>query len=356
MERTVLIMAGGQGERFWPYSRKNLPKQFLCLTNEKKTMIQLTVDRVRRFTDVQHIFIVTNRNYESIVLEQLPDIPKENILCEPFGRNTAPCVALGTAHIVHKYGDALMAVLPSDHLVKIPSLFLDTLEEACRFAEAESNLLTIGITPSSPETGYGYIHFLPDRLQGGVYRVNAFEEKPPLETAKRYVSSGEYLWNSGMFIWKASAFLNSIDRYLPEMGAGFDLIRKSIGTDHYENTLEKVFSSFPSISIDYGILEKADNLYTIVGNFGWVDVGSWLSVSRIFPTDKNENSVMGNVILVDTKNSIVRGGSKLIAAVGLQNVIIVDTEDAALICEKEHVGDIPKILKILREQGLEEYL
>lgn len=356
MERTILIMAGGQGERFWPYSRRKYPKQFLRLTDEKKTMIQLTMERACRFTDIQHIFVATNRNYYSIVREQIPDLPEENMICEPVGKNTAPCVALGAAHIARRYGDALMTVLPSDHLVKIPPLFIDTLREACDFAEQGPRLVTIGITPSGPETGYGYIRFLSERVQGGVYRVNGFVEKPSLDKAKEYAASGEYLWNSGMFIWKASTILESLNRYMPEVSAGLQKIRQSIGTPDYDQVLEEVFAAFPSVSIDYGILEKADNLYTIAGNFGWDDVGSWLAVSRIHLKDDHKNSIQGNVIAIDSEDVTILGGSKLITAVGLHDLIVVDTEDAILICDKGRTGDIRTVLRVLKEKGLEQFL
>jgi len=356
MERTVLIMADGQGERFWPSSRKRLPKQFLCLTDEKKTMIQLTADRVRRITGMENVFVVTNRDYRDLVIRQIPDLPEENILCEPVGRNTAPCVALGAAHIARKYGDALMAVLPADHLVKIPALFQDALEEAFDFAERGGRLLTIGITPSSPEEGYGYIRFQPARVSGRVYKVSGFVEKPDREKAKEYVASGEYLWNSGMFVWKASTILDSLNRYLPEMKEGLGKIRESIGTDRYPAVLEECFSAFPSISVDYGILEKAENIYTLAGNFGWDDVGSWAAVARIRPTDENGNTLQGNVITADVSNTIIRGKDHLIAAAGIRDLVIVDADDVILVCGKDKTGEILSILRVLRDRDLRNYL
>lgn len=356
MERTVLIMAGGHGERFWPSSRKSLPKQFLCLTDETRSMIQLTVERVRLFTGIENVFIVTNRDYRELVRAQIPDLPEENILCEPVGRNTAPCIALGAAHIARKYGDALMTVLPSDHLIQMPPLFRDTLNEACEIAETGPNLVTIGIIPDEPETGYGYIKYLPDRVQGRAYAVDRFVEKPDQATAKKYVASGEYLWNSGMFTWKVSTILDNLSRFLPELTEGLGRIRDSIGTDKYEETLEKAFSGFRSVSVDYGIMEKADRIYTLAGTFGWDDVGSWLAVSRIRSTDAQGNTVQGNVITVDTENTIIQGGRKLIATVGIQDAIIVDSEDAILICEKDRAGDIKKVLQELRNRRMEEYL
>ena len=356
LERAVLIMAGGRGERFWPSSRKSLPKQFLCLTDEHRTMIQLTVDRVRRFTGIENIFVAASRDYRELVREQLPDLPEENILCEPVSRNTAPCIALGAAHIAEKYGDALMAVLPSDHLIQMLPLFQDTLEEACGIAEAGPNLVTIGITPDKPETGYGYIKFLPERVPGRAYRVDRFVEKPDLKTATEYVNSREYLWNSGMFVWKVSTILENLNRFLPEMREGIEEIRRSVGTPEYEAVLEKRFASFPSVSVDCGIMEKADHIFTLPGNFGWDDVGSWLAVSRIRSADVDGNTLQGNVISVNTRDTIIQGRDKLIAAVGIENAIVVDTDDAILICSKDSTSEIRTVLRILRERGMDEYL
>ncbi len=209
MKKTALIMAGGRGERFWPKSRANLPKQFLSLTDDGKTMIQLTVERIRDLVELEDIYIATNRRYKNLILEQLPGIPEENILCEPVGKNTAPCIGLGAVHMEKKYGDAVMMVLPSDHLMKEQGIFLDTLKEACEIAIKDENLVTVGITPNYPETGYGYIKFNPQVKEGHAYAVDRFVEKPAIELAKEYLKSKEYLWNSGMFVWKVSTILSN---------------------------------------------------------------------------------------------------------------------------------------------------
>lgn len=356
MKKAALIMAGGRGERFWPKSRQNLPKQFLSLTDDGKTMIQLTVERIMPLVEVNDIYISTNRDYKKLVMEQLPQIPEENILCEPMGRNTAPCIGLGAIHMAKKYGDAVMLVLPSDHLIKYNAIFLSTLEDACRTAEQGSNLVTIGITPDAPETGYGYIKFLPDQLLGRAYRVDRFVEKPDLETAKEYVASEQYLWNSGMFIWKVSTILENLQEYLPAVYSGLDRIQASIGTEQEEQVLEQVFQAFPSESIDYGVMEKAKNIYILTGAFGWDDVGSWLAVGRLKKSNEFGNVITGNAVTIDTKNSIIQGGKKLIATVGLQDVIIVDTEDALLVCDKDSAGDIKKVLENLKICNRTEYL
>lgn len=356
MKKTALIMAGGRGERFWPKSRKNLPKQFLSLTDDGKTMIQLTVERILPLVKMEDIYISTNRDYKELVRQQLPEIPEENILCEPVGRNTAPCIGLGAVHMRKKYEDAVMYVLPSDHLIKYTSIFLSTLTDAGEVAEQGENLVTLGITPDCPETGYGYIKFLPDQMLGRAFEVDRFVEKPDLETAKEYVASEQYLWNSGMFIWKVSTILKNLETYLPETYQGLNRIADAIGTEGEELVLEKEFSAFQSESIDYGIMEKAKNIYILSGSFGWDDVGSWLAVGRIKKSNEFGNVINGNAVTVDTKNCIIQGGKKLIATVGIEDIIVVDTEDALLICEKDSAGNIKKVLENLKICNRTEYL
>lgn len=356
MKKTALIMAGGRGERFWPKSRKNLPKQFLSLTNDGKTMIQLTVERILPLVSLDDIYIATNADYKDLVKEQLPGLPTENILCEPVGRNTAPCIGLGAVHIAHKYKDAVMIVLPSDHLIKSTDIFISTFQEACKIAEEGVNLVTIGITPNYPETGYGYIKMDTSRSKGSASAVEKFVEKPNLELAQKYVSSGEYLWNSGMFVWKISSILANLKTFLPETYQGLISIQASIGTAAEESTLQEIFPGFSSESVDYGIMEKANNIFTIPGNFGWDDVGSWLAVSRIKGTDENENTLSGNTITINSHDCTIEGGSKLIAAVGIDHMIIVDTPDATLICSKDSASDIKKVLEQLKDQNKFEYI
>ena len=356
LKKTALIMAGGRGERFWPKSRKNLPKQFLSLTDDGKTMIQLTVERILPLVKMEDIYISTNRDYKELVRQQLPEIPDENILCEPVGRNTAPCIGLGAVHMRKKYEDAVMYVLPSDHLIKYTSIFLSTLTDAGEVAEQGENLVTLGITPDCPETGYGYIKFLPDQMLGRAFEVDRFVEKPDLETAKEYVASEQYLWNSGMFIWKVSTILKNLETYLPETYQGLNRIADAIGTEEEELVLEKEFSAFQSESIDYGIMEKAKNIYILSGSFGWDDVGSWLAVGRIKKSNEFGNVINGNAVTVDTKNCIIQGGKKLIATVGIEDIIVVDTEDALLICEKDSAGNIKKVLENLKICNRTEYL
>lgn len=356
MKKTALIMAGGRGERFWPKSRRNLPKQFLSLTDNGKTMIQLTVERILPLVEMQDIYIATNRDYKELVRQQLPEIPEENILCEPVGKNTAPCIGLGAIHMKKRYGDAMMLVLPSDQIVKYHSIFLNALEDACAVAEQGENLVTLGITPTVPETGYGYIKFVPEKTLRRAFAVEKFVEKPDLETAKEYLASEQYLWNSGMFVWTVATILKKLEQYLPDMYEGLDKVGEAISTPNYDMVLEREFHSFRSESIDYGVMEKAKEIYTISGSFGWDDVGSWLAVERMKRANEFGNVVTGNVITLNTKNCVIEGTDKLIASVGLDDVIIVDSSDALLVCAKESAGDIKKVLENLKICNRTEYL
>lgn len=348
MKITAVIMAGGRGERFWPKSRNNCPKQFLSLTADKETMIQKTVKRLDKIVEPEDVFVVTNSAYREIVETQLPQIPKENILSEPCARNTAPCIAYAAAVIKKKYDDAVMLVLPSDHLIGYVNIYHRALRKAIAAAEDGQNLVTIGITPTYPETGYGYINFGEEK--GDAFEVERFVEKPDLATAKKYLASGNYLWNSGMFVWKVSSIMANIQKFMPAVYDGASRIGESFGTDDFEEVLIREFEAFPSESIDFGIMEKAENIYTIPGSFGWDDVGSWLAMERINETDDDKNYIEGDVIAVDSKRTTICGGKRLIAAVGTRDLIIVDTDDVLLVCSKNSTQDVKKVISKLKEQ------
>jgi hypothetical protein len=356
---SVVIMAGGKGERFWPRSRVNMPKQFLSLTSDGKSMIQHTVERLKELVKIENVYIVTNELYVNLVKEHIPSIPNKNIIVEPVAKNTAPCIGLAAEHIAKKNPDSKMIVLPSDHLIRFNEIFIDTLKIALEVVEEGDNLATIGITPNYPETGYGYINFKKsDTLKDikNVYEVLKFVEKPNLEVAKEYLNSGQYLWNSGMFVWKVSTILKCFKEFLPEIYNGLETIASSIDTNDYGKVLEKEFIKLSSESIDYGIMEKAKNIYVIPGNFGWDDVGSWLSLERINKTNQDGNVIDGNVISIKTKNSIIQGNGKLIATIGLENIIVVDTEDAILICNKENTQEVKEVINNLKICNRTEYL
>ncbi|NWO26308.1 mannose-1-phosphate guanylyltransferase [Leptotrichia sp. oral taxon 417] len=359
MLTSVVIMAGGKGERFWPKSRINLPKQFLSLTDDGKSMIQHTVERVKNLVDIENIYVVTNEMYKNLVSEHIPDIPEANIIIEPAAKNTAPCIGLAAVHIAKKDINSKMIILPSDHLIKFNEIFIDTLKTALDVVEKGDNLATIGITPNYPETGYGYINFTKGESfkdSTNIYEVLRFVEKPNLEKAKEYLTSGQYLWNSGMFVWKASTILKNFKEYLPEIYEGLQKIGKSINTGKYEEVLKKEFLNLPSESIDYGIMEKAKNIYVIPGNFGWDDVGSWLSLERINKTNQDGNVITGNVISIKTKNTIIQGSDKLIATIGLEDIVVVDTDDVTLICHKNNTQEVKEVINNLKICNRNEYL
>ena len=361
MRRTALIMAGGKGERFWPKSRVTLPKQFLSFTDDGRTMIQLTVERISSLVNIDDVYIATNKNYKELVKQQLPGLPEKNILCEPIGRNTAPCIGLGAVHISRQCEvcgeeDATMIVLASDHLIKNNDIVIDTLRSGCEVAESGANLVTLGITPNYPETGYGYIKYNKDSKSGDAFEVEAFVEKPDLDTAKKYLAAGDYLWNSGMFVWKVSTILDCFRKFMPSTYDGLMKIKAAVGTPDEDAVLQEQFPTLESQSVDYGIMEKAENIFILPGIFGWDDVGSWLAVGRIKKNDENGNVIGGNVVAVNTQNCVIEGSEKLIATVGLRDMVVVDTEDAILISTKENAGEIKQVLAKLREQNKNQYL
>jgi len=356
---SVVIMAGGRGERFWPKSRKKLPKQLLSLTGDGKTMIQLTVERVKSLVEYKNIYIVTNEEFSDIISYQLPDVPTENILIEPVSKNTAPCIGLAAIHIASKNPESVMVILPSDHIIGDKHQFISILKSGIDMAKNDGNIVTIGITPEHAETGYGYIK-LGDKYNeiknNCVFKVDKFVEKPNLEKAEQYLTSGDYLWNSGMFVCKSSTMLNSMSKYMPELHKGLMNIKDAMNEDNEEEVFLEEFNKFDSISIDYGIMEQAEQVYAIPGDFGWDDVGSWSSLERISGTDIDGNTVMGNIVSIDTKGCIIQGNGKLIATIGVENLVVVDTEDATLICAKDKCQDIKKLLNQIRNSNNESCL
>ena len=367
MRQIAAIMAGGRGERFWPLSRQNRPKQFLPLISDK-TMLQETVARLIPLFSIEDIFVITGTKYAATVTQQLPGLPPENLITEPEGRDTAPCIALTAAYLSHRYPgeDPVLAVLPADHLITKPELFRQTIAGAMTLAAKKPVLVTIGMSPSRPETGYGYIKCGPKLNWSGrhfVYRVQRFTEKPDRKTARAFLQQGGYLWNSGMFIWRLSMIQEAFRRHLPQVAAVMpSLIAAYTGSgDH----LAKTFKRLPRISIDYSVMEKAHDVCVIPGDFGWDDVATWSALTRLLKSDPYDNVTLVNndhqvsiqePILLGSKRCLVAGNGRLVAALGVEDLIIVDTDDALLICRRGHEQQLKSVLEQLRNQHLTAYL
>lgn len=352
MKNVAIIMAGGKGERFWPMSRNDMPKQFLTLADAKLTMIQLTVKRISKIVKEEDIYIVTNENYRKIVYEQLPNIRKENIICEPERKNTAPCIGLATAVIKKRYQDANIIVLASDHMIGNEQLFISNLELAIKCAQ-EEKIVTLGIVPSYIETGYGYIQLGEEYNKiPSIYQVNQFVEKPNYEKAKEYCTSGNYLWNSGMFICKNSVMYNSIQKYMPKLFTSMEKIEQAVDTETFEKVVAEEFQKIEAESIDYGVMEKASNIYVLPGNFGWDDVGSWLAVERLNEMDDNKNVLEGNIVSMDCSNNItINRTNQLVTISGIENMIVINTEDALLVMTKENTKNMKALIKKIEEDN-----
>ncbi|MBW8308894.1 MAG: hypothetical protein K0M45_04570 [Candidatus Paracaedibacteraceae bacterium] len=355
MQRFGVIMAGGGGTRFWPLSRQALPKQLLNLSG-KDLMINETIDRITANIPKQDIFVVTNVAQVEKMKECVDGRIEDNhILAEPSARNTAACIGYAAFEIIKKYGDGIMCIFPSDHYIKNLTEFNRIIEDGIRAAEANNTLVTVGINPTFPATGYGYIRY--DKNENTIAKkVIEFKEKPDFETAKSYVESGNYAWNSGMFIWKASTILQNFQRYLPEVYDYLQQIAESMNTPKEYETLSWIYPLIPSISIDYGIMEKSNEVVVISGDFGWNDVGSWDMLDALYDADDNGNVVHGEQININTTNCISYSSGKLIATVGLDNVVIVETADAILVCDKNKVQDVKLVVELLKEQGKKHYL
>ena len=351
MNTYAIIMAGGGGTRFWPLSRLAKPKQLLNLSGND-LMINETIDRVASIISMDNIFIVTNAAQVDMMVEVTAGrIKKDHILSEPSARNTAACIGYAAFEIVKKYGDGIMCIFPSDHYIKQREAFIETVKLAIDTAVNTDKLITVGIAPTFPSTGYGYIKF--DKNENNLVKyVLEFKEKPSFSTAKSYIQSGNYLWNSGIFIWKASTILNNFERYLPKVYDCLLKIADDMNTSKEKETIADIYPTIPSISIDYGIMERSDEVFVISGDFGWNDVGSWDMLGILHDVDDNGNIVVGEQINLDTTNCISYSDGRLIATIGVDNLIIVETKDAVLVCDKNNAQDVKKIVDILKEKKL----
>lgn len=341
----ALIMAGGKGTRFWPLSTEKKPKQFLNLLGQD-TMIQMAVKRLLPIIPMERIFVVTSKEYVPILKEQLPNINKENIIVEPIGRNTAPCIALSAFHINKRYKDATMIVVPSDHLIKKEDEFLEVLKEGEKFIEEHKDAIaTIGIEPTRAETGYGYIKY-DKELNDKIVKVERFVEKPNLEKAEKYFKSGEYLWNSGMFMWKAENILKLVNRYLKNT---YDILEEivNIKEEGYEESLEKNYPKVDNISVDFAIMEKTQNIYVIKADLAWDDVGSWKSIERYREKDEDNNITLGSVKTLEGKNNIIIGNKKPIVLSGVEDIVLVESDDMIFLGKKENIENLCKVRDLL---------
>lgn len=362
--RYCVIMCGGAGSRFWPFSRNRRPKQFLDFFGTGRSLLQLTVERMEPLVGRDHIVLVTNAMYAGIIAEQLPDIPAANILCEPARRNTTPCICWAAHHIAAKDPDAVLCVLPSDHLVLKEEAFRTAMDEAMTFAAKGDRLLTLGVLPASPNTGYGYIQrgrpvaTCIDMDEEDIYKVKSFTEKPDPDMARLFVDSGEFYWNSGIFVWSVRSILNAFRRYAPETEALFEAGRDAYGTPREREFIESVFPSAPNISVDYAIMEKADNVFVKSVDFGWSDLGTWKALYDVSPRNADGNVTQNcNVLATDCHDSVFAvNGDKIVVASGLDGYIVADNGNALLICPIDQEQRVRQTVNDVRSRFGEEYV
>ncbi len=354
----VAIMAGGIGSRFWPVSRQDYPKQFLDLLNTGRTLIQATFDRFAQFIPKENIYVVTSLQYKSIVEKQLPEINPKNILSEPSRKNTAPCVAYISYKLHELDPKSNLVCAPADHLIFDNTSFTKVCLEALGFTEKNNALVTLGIKPTSPNTGYGYIQHEQFAVSDNVYKVKTFTEKPDLELAKKFLISGDFLWNAGIFVWRTESIIAAFEKYLPEIHELFDGEKQNLITGQEQAAVEKIYPQCANISIDYGILEKAGNVFVIPSSFGWSDLGTWGSAYDNLQKDYFENAVTGDHVIVfdSSKNMIHAEREKLIVLQGLQDFIVIDTPDVLLVCKKENEQNIKEYVAEVKRNKGEKFL
>lgn len=349
MNRYIAIMAGGIGSRFWPSSTTERPKQFLDILGVGKSLIRMTFERVLPLCPADHIMVLTNKKYKALVMEHLPELPEQNILCEPSMNNTAPCIAYMALKIAQKDPDASFAVLPSDHVILKEDVYRQKLEQAFTFAEHHDALVTLGISPSRPDTGYGYVKYTSEQLFSGIHKVEAFKEKPDLITAQQYLDSGQYLWNAGMFVWSVKSILTSFGQNAPDITAVLSQNLAVYNTDQEQSYIDEVYPKTDNISIDYAILERADNVYTIPADIGWSDLGTWSSLHAYLAAGSDTVAIGKNIRLIDCKDTIVMSNNdKTIVIKGLEDYIVIDEENALLIYPKSQEQEIKQVVAHLQ--------
>jgi len=346
----AVIMAGGSGTRLWPLSRQKYPKQALKLVGDK-TMFQYAVERIAPLFPWERILVVTRAAHAPILMEQAPDLPAENFILEPEGRGTAPAIGLAAIHLQQRDPNAIMAILTADHFITETERFCQVLKAAEQIA-LNGSLVTLGIQPSSASTGFGYIHQGPGLGEQNGFRyfvVHGFTEKPDPKTAQQMVASGEYSWNSGMFIWQVAQILSEFERQMPDFYLKLQSFMAMLDTPEYPAMLEKTWPMVTKETIDYGIMEGARQVVVIPVEIGWTDIGSWGSLLELLPADKEENILIGNHLEIDTKGTLVFGSKRLVATIGVRDLIIIDTDDAVMICAKDREQDVKAIVTKLKD-------
>lgn len=355
MKKFGIVMAGGGGTRFWPASTKEVPKQFLDLTGEG-ALINQAIDRLTDCINGEDIYVVTNisqaEKMESVTNKRLAP---GHILAEPAARNTSACIGYAAIEIVKKYGDGIMGIVPADPAIKDRKGFSDVLRKAFIAAEETDRLVTIGIQPEFAATGYGYIRY-GNNWDSDCFEVEEFVEKPDLETAENYCRSGSYLWNSGMFFFKASVILNEFEKLLPDIYGHLMTIKDALGTHQEQEVLNRIYPLIPKVSIDYGIMERSAGVLVLKGDFGWMDVGSWDALSSVYPIDENGCVLHGNNVVLESRDCVVYSQGKLIALLGVKDLIVAESGNSILVCSKEKAQDVKQIVDLLTNQGRNEYL
>ncbi|MEG1572279.1 MAG: mannose-1-phosphate guanylyltransferase [Bacteroidales bacterium] len=356
-----VIMAGGVGARFWPMSRTDYPKQFIDILGTGQSLLQQTFNRFKTVCPAENVLVVTNENYKSLVLEQLPEIKSSQVLTEPHRRNTAPCIAYANYRIKSMNPNAIVVVSPSDHIVLKEEMFHQVILSAMQAAQENDWLITLGIRPHNPNTGYGYIQYDENIMcaaNNQIKKVKVFTEKPELEMAKSFLASGDFLWNAGIFVWSLKSGMEAFKTYLPEIDSLFDAEADKMGTAEEHALIDRIYPICKNISIDYGVMEKAKNVYVLSADMGWSDLGTWGSLYESRPKDKNANAIVGNSVMTyQTQNCIVNmPKDKLVVLQGLNDYIVVEDHEILLVCKKEEEQQIRQIVNdVLLEKG-EKYI
>lgn len=364
LPQCAVILAGGRGTRFWPRSRKRTPKQLLDIVSQK-TMLRETADRLQPLFPPKRLWVVTNDEQAAAIRRELVSVPRAQILAEPVGRNTAAAIGLTAIHLAKKYGDALMAVLPADHYIRDAVRYRKIVSAALKLASTPGNLVVLGIPPTRPETGFGYIERgAPIRVKLGVpaYAVERFTEKPDLKRARKYVAGKKHFWNAGMFFWRVSTFLECLREFLPEAWAALHDLQRSMGTSRYARTLRRIYPALKSISVDYAVMEPAtrrgarQRVFVLPADIGWSDIGSWAAVYELLARKKNQNVSNSAAFTLEAEGNFIWTQRKFAALIGVTNLVVVDTGDALLVCPRERAQDVGKIVAWLEQNGRADLL